>query len=122
MIDRVLWSLQWLLAGAFLIAGGTKLAKDRATLLEEPRMAWAREFSSAQIKLIALAEVFGVVGLIVPGALGGLPVVTALTAAGLALLMAGAAFTHARRHESALTALVLGLLSAAVAVDRFLVA
>jgi hypothetical protein len=118
-MNIVLWAVQSFLAGAFLVAGGTKLAKDRTVLLDDPRMAWARDFSSSHIKLIALAEVFGAIALIVPQAFRVLPVVTALAATGLALLMAGAVFTHWRRHESAASALVLLLSSVAVAIGRF---
>jgi uncharacterized membrane protein YphA (DoxX/SURF4 family) len=122
MIHILLWVVQSFLAVAFVVAGGTKLAKGRAVLLDDPRMAWARDYSSSQIKGIALAEVFGAIGLIAPLALGVLPVVTPLAAAGLTLLMAGAVFTHRQRHEPTALAFVLGLSSAAVAVGRFVVA
>jgi uncharacterized membrane protein YphA (DoxX/SURF4 family) len=121
MVSIVLWIVQAHLAVAFLVAGGTKLARDRAVLLDDPRMAWARDFSSLEINLIALAEILGAVGLVVPLGLGVLPVVTAFAAAGLALIMAGAVFTHRRRHESTAVALALGLSSAVVAVGRFVV-
>jgi hypothetical protein len=119
MINTVLSVVQCFVAAAFLVAGATKLLKDRTILLSDPRMAWANDFSASQIRLIALAEVLAAAGLIVPLAIGVLPV-TALAATVLALLMAGAAFTHLRRRETAVTALVLGLLSAAVAIGRTL--
>jgi DoxX-like family len=64
MIHILLWVVQSFLAVAFVVAGGTKLAKGRAVLLDDPSMAWARDYSSSQIKGIALAEVFGAIGLI----------------------------------------------------------
>ena len=120
MIHIVLSVVQGFVAVAFLVAGGTKLVKGRTILLDDPRMAWARDFSSSQIRLIAFSEVLGAIALIVPFALGSLPVVTAFAAFGLAVLMAGAAVTHVRRHESAATPVVLGFLSAAVAVGRLI--
>jgi uncharacterized membrane protein YphA (DoxX/SURF4 family) len=122
MMNNVLWAVQSLVALVFLAAGGMKIAKDRGALLADPRMAWANEFSASQIKLIGLAEVLGAIGLIVPQALGVLPVLTPIAAAGLAALMAGAAVTHLRRSEAAAPPLVLGVVSAAVAVGRLVLA
>jgi uncharacterized membrane protein YphA (DoxX/SURF4 family) len=121
-VNIALWAIQSLLAIAFVGAGGTKLAKDRATLLTDKRMGWATEFSSSQIKLIALAEVLGGIGLMLPLALGVMPILTPLAAVGLALLMAGAAATHLRRKEPAVIPAILALLSAGVAVGRFVIA
>lgn len=118
-MNITLWIIQSVLALAFVGAGGTKLAKDRAALLTDKRMGWANEFSSSQIKLIGLAEVFGGIGLILPLAIGIMPVLTPLAAAGLAVLMGGAATTHLRRKESAVVPAILALLSAGVAVGRF---
>jgi hypothetical protein len=58
-------------------------------------------------------------GLIVPALTGILPVLTTLAAAALAALMTGAVFTHVQRGESFIAPLVLGVLSALVAVIRF---
>jgi hypothetical protein len=122
MMNAVLWAIQACLAAAFLFAGGTKLAKDRAALLADSRMAWANDFSPSQIRLIGLAEVLGAIGLIAPRATHTLPVLTVIAAASLAVLMIGAAFTHLRRHEPGTPALTLAALSAAVAIGRFALA
>ncbi len=121
-MNTTLWALQGLLALAFLGAGILKLARTREALTAQPKMAWAADFSAGQIKLIGLAEALGAVGLILPVLLGILPVLTPIAAAGLALLMAGAAVTHVRRREPAGPPTVLGLLSLAVAVGRTILA
>ena len=118
-MNIAMWIVQAVLALAFLGAGGAKLAKDRAALLADKRMAWANDFSAPQIKGIGLAEVLGGIGLILPLALGVMAVLTPLAAAALALLMGGAAVTHLQRREPAVVPAMLGLLSAAVAAGRF---
>lgn len=110
---RLSWVLQVLLALAFAGAGVAKLTTPKADL--QQNMAWAADFSEAQIQAIGAAEVAGAVGLIVPAATGVLPVLTPLAAAALAVLMGGAAWTHLQRGEPAYAPLVLGLLSAVVA-------
>jgi uncharacterized membrane protein YphA (DoxX/SURF4 family) len=118
-MNIALWVLQSLLAFAFCAAGAMKLAKSRAALLTDKRMAWANDFETSHIKLIGLAEVLGGIGLVLPLALHVLPLLTPVAAAGLALLMAGAVATHVRRKESPVVPALLGVLSAVVAVGRF---
>jgi uncharacterized membrane protein YphA (DoxX/SURF4 family) len=119
-MNIVLWIIQALLAFAFLGAGSLKLIKNRDALLTDKRMAWANDFSAPQIKLIGIAEVVGAIGLILPLALGVVPLLTAVAATGLALLMGGAIFTLFRRNELPAPPTILGVLSAVVAVGRFL--
>lgn len=121
-MNIALWILQSLLAFAFCAAGLMKLAKSRAALLADKRMAWANDFESSHIKLIGLVEVLGGIGLILPLALHVMPILTPVAAAGLALLMIGAVATHIRRKESPVPPMVLALLSLAVAVGRFVIA
>jgi hypothetical protein len=66
-------------------------------------------------QFIGVAEIAAAVGLIVPPAIHVLPWLAPLAAAGLALIMAGAAVRHARRSESreVVGTVVLGLLAAA---------
>lgn len=121
-MNIALWILQGLLAFAFLGAGGAKLAQSREKILANPMMAWANDFTGTQIKLIGLAEVLGAVGLIAPWATGILPILTPIAGACLAIVMAGAVATHARRKEPLAVATVLTALSLLLAVGRFLVA
>ena len=66
--------------------------------------------------------VLGAVGLIAPWATGILPILTPIAGACLAIVMAGAVATHARRKEPLAVATVLTALSLLLAVGRFLVA
>ncbi|MBT0772591.1 DoxX family protein [Kineosporia sp. J2-2] len=119
-MDVVLWVVAALLAAAFAAAGAMKLAQPRAKLIESG-MGWAGDFGDGQVKLIGLVEVLGAIGLILPAALGIVPVLTPLAAAGLFVTMVVAVVVHLRRGEGggAVPALVLGLLSLFVAIMRF---
>src|SRR5438105_14426642 len=66
-------------------------------------------------QFIGVAEIAAAIGLIVPPAIHVLPWLAPLAAAGLAILMAGAAVRPARTGETrgAVGAVVLGLLAAA---------
>ncbi|QYN33786.1 DoxX family protein [Pseudonocardia sp. DSM 110487] len=120
-MNIVLWILAALLAVAFLVAGGMKLAQPKEKLAASPNMAWAQDFSPGMLKTIGALEVLAAIGLILPAVLGIVPVLVPLAAVGLILLMAGAAITHARRGESRAIAanVVLIVLAAVVAWGRF---
>jgi uncharacterized membrane protein YphA (DoxX/SURF4 family) len=120
-MNIVLWILAALLAVAFLVAGGMKLAQPKEKLAASPNMAWAQDFSPGMLKTIGALEVLAAIGLILPAVLGIVPVLVPLAAVGLILLMAGAAITHVRRGESRAIAanVVLIVLAAAVAWGRF---
>lgn len=122
-MNVVLWVVAALLAAAFAGAGLTKLVRTKAQLQETgPAMAWTEDFTPTQIRVIGALEVLGALGLILPAAFDVAPVLSAVAAAGLFLLMAGAVLTHVRRGESPASfapALVLGLLALFVAIMRF---
>ena len=117
-MNIALWVLQSLLAFVFFGAGMTKLAKDRRSLMQDPRMAWASDFTDSQVKMIGLAEVVGAVGLILPRALGTMSFLTPIAAAALVALMVGAMATHIERKEPPIVAAVLAVLSTCVALGR----
>jgi VIT1/CCC1 family predicted Fe2+/Mn2+ transporter len=98
-----------------------KLTQERRKLLANPNMKWTEDFSAGTIKLIGTAEVLGAVGLILPAVLDIAPILVPLAATGLAVLMLGAAITHARRKEPQVIAInaVLLILAVIVAVFRF---
>lgn len=116
-MNTALWILQGLVGAAFAMAGLMKLMTPREKLL--PKMGWVEDFDAGPIRLIGLAELLGGLGLVLPRALGILPVLTPLAAVGLVLVMSGAVRTHLRRHESFTPPLVLGALAALVALGRF---
>ena len=122
-MNIALWIVQALLAMAFLMAGGMKLMKPKSEI--EEKMAWAKDFSQGQIKMIGLVEVLGALGLILPAATGIMPILTPVAAVGLALTMLGALITHLRRKDGAgetMPSVVLMLLSLFVAYGRFVLA
>ncbi len=97
-MNTVLWIVQILLAGLFLITGLTKLTQPRLKMAAGP-MRWAADASDRQFRAIGLLEVLGALGLILPGALGIAPGLLPLAAIGLALTMVGAIATHVRYKE-----------------------
>lgn len=99
-MNLVLWIVAGLLAALFLAAGGAKLAQPKPKLAASPSMAWTQDFSAGMIKMIGALEVLAAGGLVLPAALGIVPVFVPLAATGLMLLMVGAAITHGRRKES----------------------
>lgn len=117
-MDVALWVVQGLLALMFLMAGGMKAARPKAELAE--RMGWVNDFSDTQVKLIGVIEVLGALGLILPMLLVA-PFLTPIAALGLAMTMAGAAYTHYRRGEMNMLAMpiILMLLSLFVVYGRF---
>jgi uncharacterized membrane protein YphA (DoxX/SURF4 family) len=119
-VNIVLWIIAGLLAAAFAAAGLMKLTKTRAELAESGQ-GWTEDFSDPQVKTIGVLEVLAAIGLVLPAALGVATVLTPLAAAGLVLLMVGAAVVHLRRSEPSMVVvnLVLGALAAFVAVMRF---
>jgi len=94
----------WILAGALTLAYGTgaiaQLLLPRARYRElGPSQHWVDDFDAGQLKVIGSIKALCVMGLLLPGATGVLPVLTPLAACGLMLFMSGAATTRFRRKE-----------------------
>ncbi|MFG6198384.1 DoxX family protein [Nonomuraea sp. JJY05] len=119
-MNVVLWIIASLLALAFLAAGLMKLSQPKEKLAASG-LAWTEDFSAGAVKGIGALEALAAIGLVVPAALGIVPVLTPLAAAGLVIVMIGAAVTHARRKEyqGIIANAVLLLLAAVVAWGRF---
>ncbi|MFF4621948.1 DoxX family protein [Nonomuraea jabiensis] len=119
-MNVALWTIASLLALAFLGAGLMKLSQPKEKLAASG-MAWTEDFSSGAVKGIGALELLAAVGLILPAVLGIVPVLTPLAAAGLVIVMIGAAVTHARRKEyqGIVVNAVLLVLAALVAWGRF---
>jgi hypothetical protein len=114
--NKVLWTLQGLLALLFLFAGGAKLAMDPAELSAQAHM------SARFLQFIAVCELLGGVGLIVPWLTGIRPSLTPLAAACLIVIMIGATVTTflqpGQPPAAALIPFTVGLLLATVAYGR----
>ncbi len=115
-----LWILQWVLALMFLMAGVMKMMQPKEKLAE--KMGWVNDFSSGAVKTIGMLEVLGAIGLVVPPLVGVAPDLTPAAAAGLVLLMIGAARVHLRRNEPQMVMIntMLGVMALVVAWGRFI--
>lgn len=114
----------WITAGIaalmFAAAAFMKTTRPRPALAEAG-MAYVEDFSDSQIKLIGALEGVGALGLILPLALGIVPILSPIAAVGLTLVMVGAVVVHIRRKEGFTPSLVLLVLSGVSAVLGFLV-
>ena len=119
-MNIALWIIAGILAMAFAGTGFMKLTSSKEDLL--PKMPWVADFSATQVRGIGVIELLGAIGLILPPLLDIAPILTPIAATGLALTMAGAVVVHLRRGDgiaAAVPAIVLGGLSAFLAVMRF---
>jgi hypothetical protein len=89
--NRLLWTLQILLAALYLFAGGFKLLAAAAALQPDPTI--PPPLPIPFLRFIGAIEVLGALGLILPGLTGIRRHLTPLAAGGLALIMAGAVVT-----------------------------
>ncbi len=109
----------WSVSGLFSLATGSmKLSRTREQL-DAGGMAYAGDFSAAQVKLIGTAQVLGAVGLILPVLLGIVLVLSPIAALALAAIMIGAVVVHVRRKEAFIPPLVLAVLSLVAAALGF---
>jgi len=114
-----LWIAQVLGGLAFVGAGLMKATTPIAELAA--KMSWVPHFPELAVRGIGVAELAGGVGLILPSALRIAPRLTPLAAAGLVLVMLGAAGTHIVLGDPpgmAFPSLVLGAIAAFVAWGR----
>jgi hypothetical protein len=97
-MSEILWILQTLLALLFLSSGIAKsfMSKQRMLATEQTG---AAAMPLIFVRFIAVCEILGAVGLIVPRASAIYPELTPLAAVGLGLIMAGAAVVHYSIHE-----------------------
>ncbi|WP_063043419.1 DoxX family protein [Nocardia pseudovaccinii] len=120
-MNIVLWVIASLLAAVFLGSGLAKLVQSKDKLASSG-MGWAEDFSPGMIKILGILQLAGAVGLLVPAILDTAPILVPLAALGLAIMMAGAAIVHRRRHDDLKMItlnLVLLILAAVVAWGRF---
>ena len=114
-MNVVLWIVAGVLAVAFLASGLMKLAQPKKKIVDSG-MGWAEDFSDGAVKGIGALEVLGALGLILPAVFDVATVLVPIAAVGLALIMLGAAVTHARRKESQMVVVNVVLLALAVFV------
>jgi len=108
-----LWSAQGLLAAVFLFAGSMKLAMPMEMLAE------VSPLPALFIKFIAVCEILGALGLVLPGIFRTHRELTPLAAMGLIVIMVGATVsTILFSQPGALMPFVVGILAAVVAYGR----
>ena len=117
-MNVALWTTQVLLAALFLFAGSVKLAMPADALAKQAQM------SGAFLHFIAVMEVLGALGLVLPGLTGIRPQLTPLAAAGLVIIMIGATVVSAATHGAAagVVPLATGCALAFVALGRHRIA
>ncbi len=94
-MNVALWTAQLLLAGVFAASGTIKGLGSQDWLVASGQTG-VSHYSVPFIRFVAVSELFGVAGLILPTALKVAPVLTPLAAACLGVLMVGAANAQAR--------------------------
>ncbi len=116
------WILAGVLALSNLMAGGMKLARSQERLASSG-MGWVEDFSPNTVKGIAVAELLGAIGLIVPPLTHIAPILAPIAALGLVVLQIGAGITHVRRKEPRILGanVPLVILALVVAVLGFMV-
>jgi len=119
-MNIALWIVTALLAVVFLAVGFMKLTQPKPALVKAGQ-GWAEDYSDSGVRAIGGLEVLGALGLVLPALLDTATILVPLAAVGLAVLMVGAAFTHARRGEypNIVANLVLAALAIFIAVQRF---
>ncbi len=112
--NRVLWTIQALLAAIFLFSGVMKLVLPIEALTQQ--MALPGLF----LRFLGVAEVCGAIGLVLPGLLKIAEGLTPLAASGLLIIMTGATVLTITSVGvvPALLPIVVGLLAATVAYGR----
>lgn len=83
-MNKVLWTLQWLLAALFLFTGVMKLVMPLDDVVRQTGL------SASFLHFVAVAEIAGALGLVLPGLLHIGEFLTTLAAFGLVAIMGGA--------------------------------
>lgn len=92
-MNIALWVAQGVLAAVFLYSGIAKSTVSKPNLVAIGQTGVA-PFPLPFIRTIGVLEIFAVAGLILPEATRITPILSPLAAAGLAVIMVGAAFSH----------------------------
>jgi uncharacterized membrane protein YphA (DoxX/SURF4 family) len=120
-MNSVLWAVQILLAGIFLFTAAGKLFdyEQLVKVVEVRSKGRPIGMSRWQTGTIAIAEIVGAIGLLIPSHVAPPHLLVRAGAAWLALIMVGAGIYHLRRNESAVPNVVLFLLALLVIVGRW---
>lgn len=119
-MNGLLWIAQLVLAGIFLIAAAGKLFayKQVATVVEKTK-GRPVTLTHGEAVLVAIAEIIGAVGVLMPSRIAPPHMVVLAAAAWLGLIMVGAGIYHVLRRESAAPNVAIFLLALFVIVGRW---
>ena len=114
-MNKILWTIQILLAIVFLFSGTMKFVMSVEEMTKQMPM------PGAFLHFIGIAEILGGIGLVLPGLLRIRTGLTPLAAAGLVIIMIGATVTTVKTMGPAVATipLIVGLLAAFVAYARW---
>ncbi|MGB6689882.1 MAG: DoxX family protein [Terracidiphilus sp.] len=120
-MNALLWIVQILLAGVFFVTAAGKLfAFEKVVkVVESHSKGHAVGMTRIQAAVVAIAEVVGALGLLMPVEIFPPHLVILAAASWLALLMVAATIYHAIRRESATPSIVLFLLALFIIVGRW---
>jgi uncharacterized membrane protein YphA (DoxX/SURF4 family) len=98
-MNTVLWILQVLAAATFMYSGVNKSIFSIRKLVYEKGQTGVENLSLPLVRFIAISEILGAIGLILPWWLNILPGLTSVSAILLSLIMIPAAVIHYKRKE-----------------------
>ena len=113
--NRLLWAAQILTAALFLFAGAMKFVMPVEQMQQGPVV-----FPLGFLYFIGVCELLGAFGLLLPGALKVRTSLTPLAAAGLTIIMAGAAVVSmlAMGVAAGIFPAIVGIITATIAYGR----
>jgi DoxX-like family len=113
-MNLALWIAAGVLAAVLVIAAVNKLVLPKERLVTAPGGGWAGDFTPGAIRAIAVVELLGTAGLILPAVTGIAAILVPLAAAGAALLFTGAVIVRLRQGDRLPIAIDLVYLALAV--------
>lgn len=118
-LNTALWAAQIILALVFLITGAGKLFLPMENLYE--LIPWTKDVNSLPVRLIGFSEIIGSLGLILPSLLRIKPLLTTLSALGIAVVMLLAIIFNISLGETSVLGInvLLFLIAIFVAWGRF---
>jgi uncharacterized membrane protein YphA (DoxX/SURF4 family) len=114
-MNVVIWIAQGILAAVFLGSGIAKSIMSREKLAATGQTGAASQ-PIGLVRFVAVCEILGAAGLILPAALGIDQFLTPLAAIGLAVIMIGAARIHIKLQEPKAAAINMALLGLCILV------
>lgn len=114
-MNALLWILQGTLAAVFAGSGLAKISQSKERLIAIGQTGVA-PFPLPVIRFTAFCELLGAIGILLPWLLGVGKFLTPVAAAGFAIVMVGAVWSHAYLREPRNVALTTAIFVAAVTV------